>query len=686
MTPAAGGAPPDDASDECAVSVNRRGSLVSVGSSARARAMNYHAQRTGGTPAPPSSSHSGGSRRGSSARESRRERRRSRVSGPGRRNSYSAFYSSDDGGRYGDSSSSDDENDYSRIIFCPKNNLGRGSIKAAAALIPSCRVTSRFVRGCSEAVALFGCRQGSVQTVFRQTQPYQFIHRFPRPGDLTSKYTVETQLKYAKRLFPAHYTFVPDSWMFPKDARLLKNVLDRKENADKCYIVKPSSGRGGIGIFLAKNPNAIKRFETRVNRSTIKKTGYCIQEYINNPLLVDRFKFDLRLYVLIMSIDPPEVHVCREGLVRFATDEFKPVTKQNQDNLKMHLTNYTLQKESHNFVHNSDPKKNEGTKRTLSAFVPTLKEMGVDLDELFEKFQAMAEATVRAMGPIVKVLAKDAAHMEICEGRNFHIMGFDVLIDDDLNAHLLEINGRPSLNTQSIHFLSELAKDPELQALNPEEIQELVNKPREPGTAHLAPHVVLTNRVDEHIKSLVVGGAVVRLIERSQQSSWEFDEEESMEPSVRRLFNIYDRCRDNNSVKVFDRMFDYYLEATQGQPFRVFQLRKFFTQYIFNLPRHYRAKVTDIDTAWREHKLEERKMQNIPESLRNFFEFQHLLQVIVEKCTNDLTPHDALMLFLSSRNAKQSKKKKSSHDQELGGDTDYRRQRRQSSSGYYNSV
>ena len=68
---------------------------------------------------------------------------------------------------------------------------------------------------------------------------------------------------------------------------------------------------------------------------------------------MDGLKFDLRLYVLVLSCEPLKIFLYEEGLVRFATQKFKPLD-QNSDkatfnNFFMHLTNYAINKESNQF-------------------------------------------------------------------------------------------------------------------------------------------------------------------------------------------------------------------------------------------------------------------------------------------------------------------------------------------------
>ena len=76
-----------------------------------------------------------------------------------------------------------------------------------------------------------------------------------------------------------------------------------------------------------------------------------VSRYIPNPLLINDLKFDLRIYVLISSFDPLRIYIYDEGLARFASEPYKPGCKNNRF---MHLTNYSLNKRSENFIQNED--------------------------------------------------------------------------------------------------------------------------------------------------------------------------------------------------------------------------------------------------------------------------------------------------------------------------------------------
>ncbi len=43
---------------------------------------------------------------------------------------------------------------------------------------------------------------------------------------------------------------------------------------------------------------------------------------MKEPYLIDELKFDIRLYVLVLSCDPLRVFMFQDGIVRFATKKY----------------------------------------------------------------------------------------------------------------------------------------------------------------------------------------------------------------------------------------------------------------------------------------------------------------------------------------------------------------------------
>ena len=70
---------------------------------------------------------------------------------------------------------------------------------------------------------------------------------------------------------------------------------------------------------------------------------------MSRPYLIDGFKFDFRLYVLINGISPLRLYLYEDGLVRFATVPYRLPAKENLNNMCMHLTNYAINKDASDF-------------------------------------------------------------------------------------------------------------------------------------------------------------------------------------------------------------------------------------------------------------------------------------------------------------------------------------------------
>ena len=76
---------------------------------------------------------------------------------------------------------------------------------------------------------------------------------------------------------------------------------------------------------------------------------YVAQKYLHKPLLIEGLKFDLRIYVLVTGISPLRAFIYKEGLARFATENYRSPVGTNLNSLCMHLTNYAINKDQTNF-------------------------------------------------------------------------------------------------------------------------------------------------------------------------------------------------------------------------------------------------------------------------------------------------------------------------------------------------
>ena len=67
-------------------------------------------------------------------------------------------------------------------------------------------------------------------------------------------------------------------------------------------------------------------------------------------------------------MDPLTIYLYEEGLGRFATEEYEAPTRENMDEVCMHLTNYAINKDNPKFVFNQSEKDmSKGHKRSLTS-------------------------------------------------------------------------------------------------------------------------------------------------------------------------------------------------------------------------------------------------------------------------------------------------------------------------------
>lgn len=111
------------------------------------------------------------------------------------------------------------------------------------------------------------------------------------------------------------------------------------------------------------------------------------------------------------------------------------------------MTNYSLNKFNPNFVANTDPLADGvGSKWSLQALRKAFREQGIDDGAIFKRIEDVVIKTI---------LSAEQTIFNACEqyvpGRNncFELLGFDILIDNQLNPWLLEVNLSPSLNCDS---------------------------------------------------------------------------------------------------------------------------------------------------------------------------------------------------------------------------------------------
>ncbi|XP_060066015.1 tubulin polyglutamylase TTLL11-like [Ylistrum balloti] len=265
------------------------------------------------------------------------------------------------------------------------------------------------------------------------------VNKFPGMGDICSKMSLFRSLDTMKELFPAEYDFYPRTWYLPAQylefSAELRKLHEKRVKPKPTFIVKPDTGSQGDGIYLMRDPH-----EYNPNNGK----SHVVQEYLSNVYLINNYKFDLRVYVVLKSLEPLQIYICKEGLARFSTVQYETPTKGNIHETFMHLTNYSLNKRSATF--NRSEREDDGSKRTLTSVLRRIGINGHDTDKVWTNIEKCVCKTVIAILPELKVEYQATIPPNKPGPRCFQILGFDILLLDNLKPILLEVNASPSLS------------------------------------------------------------------------------------------------------------------------------------------------------------------------------------------------------------------------------------------------
>lgn len=273
--------------------------------------------------------------------------------------------------------------------------------------------------------------------VLSAMKPYQKVNHFPGMYAIARKSNLCMNLNRMRKVFKQDYAFYPKTWFLPAESTHVKG--DMLKNKDGTYIVKPEASSQGKGIFLVKEFSELNKVEHSV-----------VQSYVENPLLIDGLKFDLRIYVLVTGCDPLRIHIYEDGLARFATEKYKAPSFSNMNITCMHLTNYAVNKKNSKFIANrSEGEDNVGHKRSLKALMQVLREQGHDVEGLWKNIQCIVIKTICVIQPSLAHTYKSCQPHDTTNAMCFEILGFDILIDEALRPWLLEINHSPAFSTES---------------------------------------------------------------------------------------------------------------------------------------------------------------------------------------------------------------------------------------------
>ena len=112
------------------------------------------------------------------------------------------------------------------------------------------------------------------------------------------------------------------------------NEYFRNQKLEGVWILKPANESCGVGIEMIDD---IKKFQEIMNEEEKYNREYVIQKYIENPLLIENKKFDIRCYAMVVSTDP-YILLFKHGYVRRALETYKV----DSEDRFVHLVNHEV--------------------------------------------------------------------------------------------------------------------------------------------------------------------------------------------------------------------------------------------------------------------------------------------------------------------------------------------------------
>ncbi len=229
------------------------------------------------------------------------------------------------------------------------------------------------------------------------------------------------------------------------------------DNYQKVWLTKVTSSSRGRGIVIYPDLNVARRLY--VNEST----GMChphsdnviMQQYLENPLLLEGKKSEMRSYWLIASVHPLLV-LYHDGTVRRNTEDWRA---DDWDNPLIHIANTYQQKLA-------DPNYHE----TAEQRKWSLEKMGLYVQN--ENMTPETQWVESTLKPRLKYMLAHVANSTATEWRTgsehdggFTLLGMDTILDADLRPWLTEIQVGPGVSLDS----------PTKRRIIPRMLREMVN-------------------------------------------------------------------------------------------------------------------------------------------------------------------------------------------------------------------
>ena len=259
---------------------------------------------------------------------------------------------------------------------------------------------------------------------------YQKISRFYSYSEYVSKSLLYINYEIFADKFPSDYNYMLETYSYPDQKEEIEEKFKnyKLKNNNDIWMVKPNLGSLGLQISLLTNYSQIK----------LKK--YLITKYLHNPHLIKGYKYDLRFHALVSSIKPLKLYLYNEGLARLASEKYN-FSISDPHNKYSFLTNLFINKKNKGkFVYPKDLiDMEESNLWNLETFQRYCARNNISYDKIISE---VGDIFIKMMLTVRNKIIKDIQKTNLDTSNFYHIIGFDIILDENLKPYLLETNRR----------------------------------------------------------------------------------------------------------------------------------------------------------------------------------------------------------------------------------------------------
>jgi len=221
------------------------------------------------------------------------------------------------------------------------------------------------------------------------------------------------------------------------------NIPSTYNTGSNMWIIKPINLNRGRCIQVLNDTDAIVEYLEKLqemkklegeNNNNFKCEHILLQKYLERPLLYQGRKFDIRIWIMLISGQENCVYIFKQGHLKATCGQYDI----NSSSPFIHLTNYSVQK------HNVDFSKIEiGNEISYEEFQEELDKTNTGKNFFKDIYPKIVYIIRLAVGSAKSNLN----HLN--RSNCFEIFGCDFILDQKFKPYLLEINLNPGLEISS---------------------------------------------------------------------------------------------------------------------------------------------------------------------------------------------------------------------------------------------